>query len=293
MLKKRKIAIIGLGHVGTHCAYALALSGLVDELVFVDNKEAKLRSEVQDIRDAISNCPHTVSVHSANYEDLADVDIIVNAIGKIELLATPNHDRLDEMNFTIPQVTDYVPKVIAGGFNGLWINITNPCDVVTGQIARLSGLPRNHVFGTGTGLDTARLKNILYQQTGVAHNSISGCMMGEHGNSIMIPWSQISFGGQPFTKNKKKDSRFVGICTTLCRLVAAILHDEKAIIPVSTLLDGEYGEHGVFVGVPAVIGADGVEQIIEYDLPEDEKAAFHACCDDVRENMKLHPMILQ
>jgi L-lactate dehydrogenase len=84
-----------------------------------------------------------------------------------------------------------------------------------------------------------------------------------------------------------------GICTTLCRLVAAILHDEKAIIPVSTLLDGEYGEHGVFVGVPAVIGADGVEQIIEYDLPEDEKAAFHACCDDVRENMKLHPMILQ
>ena len=159
MLKKRKIAIIGLGHVGTHCAYALALSGLVDELVFVDNKEAKLRSEVQDIRDAIAN---------------------------------PNHDRLDEMNFTIPQVTDYVPKVIAGGFNGIWINITNPCDVVTGQIGRLSGLPRNHVFGTGTGLDTARLKNILYLQTGVAHNSIS-----------------ISFGGQPLKDLAKKDSRFV------------------------------------------------------------------------------------
>ena len=170
MLKKRKIAIIGLGHVGTHCAYALALSGLVDELVFVDNKEAKLRSEVQDIRDAIANCPHTVVVNSAGYGDLADVDIIVNAIGKIELLATPNHDRLDEMNFTIPQVTDYVPKVIAGGFNGIWINITNPCDVVTGQIGRLSGLPRNHVLGTGTGLDKARLKNILYLQTGVAHN---------------------------------------------------------------------------------------------------------------------------
>jgi L-lactate dehydrogenase len=243
----------------------------------------------------------------------------VNAIGKIELLATPNHDRLDEMNFTIPQVTDYVPKVIAGGFNGLWINITNPCDVVTGQIARLSGLPRGHVFGTGTGLDTARLKNILFQQTGVAHNSISGCMMGEHGNSIMIPWSQISFGGQPLADLAKKDSRFVfdneevkkqavanawvtvdgkgcteyGICTALCRLVAAILHDEKAIIPVSTLLDGEYGEHGVYVGVPAVIGADGVEHIVEYDLPADEMAAFHTCCEDVRANMKLHPQILQ
>ena len=319
MLKKRKIAIIGLGHVGTHCAYALALSGLVDELVFVDNKEAKLRSEVQDIRDAIANCPHTVAVNSAGYGDLADVDIIVNAIGKIELLATPNHDRLDEMNFTIPQVTDYVPKVIAGGFNGIWINITNPCDVVTGQIGRLSGLPRNHVFGTGTGLDTARLKNILYLQTGVAHNSISSCMMGEHGNSIMIPWSQISFGGQPLKDLAKKDSRFVfdndavkkqavanawvtvdgkgcteyGICTALCRLVAAIVHDEKAIIPVSTLLDGEYGEHGVYVGVPAVIGADGVEEIIEYDLPEDEMAAFKACCADVRENMKLNPLILQ
>ena len=310
MLKKRKIAIIGLGHVGTHCAYALALSGLVDELVFVDTKEAKLRSEVQDIRDAVANCPHTVAVRSAAYDELEDVDIIVNAIGKIELLATPNHDRLDEMNFTIPQVTDYVPKVIAGGFHGLWINITNPCDVVTGQIARLSGLPRGHVFGTGTGLDTARLKNILYQQTGVAHNSISGCM---------IPWSQISFGGQPLADLAKKDSRFVfdneevkkqavanawvtvdgkgcteyGICTALCRLVAAILHDEKAIIPVSTLLDGEYGEHGVYVGVPAVIGADGVEHIVEYDLSADEMAAFHTCCEDVRANMKLHPQILQ
>jgi L-lactate dehydrogenase len=144
-------------------------------------------------------------------------------------------------------------------------------------------------------------------------------MMGEHGNSIMIPWSQISFGGQPLADLAKKDSRFVfdneevkkqavanawvtvdgkgcteyGICTALCRLVAAILHDEKAIIPVSTLLDGEYGEHGVYVGVPAVIGADGVEHIVEYDLPADEMAAFHTCCEDVRANMKLHPQILQ
>lgn len=319
-MKKRVIAVIGMGHVGTHCAYALALSGLADELLLVDRKESKLRAEVQDLRDAVSNCPHTVEIHPAGYGDLAEADIIVNAIGKIELLNTPNHNRLDEMNYTVPEVTGYVSKVIEGGFSGIWINITNPCDVITRQIAKLSGLPKGHVFGTGTGLDTARLKNILHLQTGVAHDSITGCMMGEHGNAIMIPWSQISFGSMKLSDLEKKcPEKFLfdhdavkqqavknawvtvdgkgcteyGICTALLRDVQAVLHDEKCILPVSTELDGEYGEHDVFVGVPVVLGADGVEKIVEFDLPEDEMKAFHQCCDGVRANLKLHELIVK
>lgn len=318
MIKKRKVAIIGVGHVGAHCAYALALQGLVDELVLVDKNKDKVTSEVQDIRDAVANCPHTVDVSAAEYNELGDVDIIVNAIGKVSLIATPDNDRLKEINYTIPEVTDYIPKIMEGGFHGLIINITNPCDVVTYQIAKLSGLPRGHVFGTGTGLDSARLKNILYQKTGIAHRSIYGCMMGEHGSSIMIPWSQVTFGGKSLDELAVRDPRFqfdrdevkkeaihnawvtvhgkgcteYGICTVLSRFITVILHDEKAIMPVSTELCGEYGEENLFIGVPAIIGSEGVIEIVEYGLPDNEKEEFHQCCENVRHNMTLNPMII-
>lgn len=318
MIKKRKVAIIGVGHVGAHCAYALTLQGLIDELVLVDVNKEKARSECQDLRDAVANCPHTVEVSVGDYSDLGDVDVIVNSIGNIGILATPDNDRLREINYTIPQVTDYIPKVMASGFSGIIVNITNPCDVVTYQIAKLSGLPRGHVFGTGTGLDSARLKNVLYLQTGIAHNSIYGCMMGEHGNSIMVPWSQITFGGKKLSELEGRDPRFqfdhaavrkavidnawvtmhgkncteYGICTTLARILNVIYHDEKAIMPVSTELCGEYGEKDLFIGVPAIIGKDGVIEIVEYNLPDDEKAEFHQCCEDVRHNMTLNPLII-
>ena len=131
MIKKRKVAVIGLGHVGAHCAYSLALQGIVDELFLVDTDHDKVVSECQDLRDAVANCPHTVEITVADYSDLGDVDIIVNAIGDVAILAASNNDRLEEMKFTIPQVTDYIPKVMASGFDGIIVNITNPCDIVT------------------------------------------------------------------------------------------------------------------------------------------------------------------
>lgn len=316
MTKKRKIAIIGVGHVGAHCAYALALRGLADELVLVDKNHQKALSEQQDIRDAVAYCPHKVDVRIADYQELSDCDIIVNSVGKIELLAT--HDRLDEMNFTIAQVNDYIPKVMAGGFHGIIINITNPCDIVTRQIAMLSGLPKGHVFGTGTGLDTSRLLSALSLHTGIDHKSISAYMMGEHGASQMVPWSQVAFGGQNLSELEKKDPLFrfdrqkmketaigggwvtytgkncteYGICTTLARCGEIVLHDEKTIMPVSTELCGEYGENGLFAGVPAIVGADGVEKVVEFDLPENELNEFCQCCENIKNNMKMNPDVL-
>lgn len=140
MIKKRKIAIIGVGHVGAHCGYALIMRGLVDELVLVDKNHQKAVSERQDLMDAVAYCPHKVNVTIADYDELGDCDIIVNSIGKIELLET--HDRLTELNFTIKEVTDFIPKVMKSGFNGIFINITNPCDIITNQIAKLSDFQR-------------------------------------------------------------------------------------------------------------------------------------------------------
>ena len=159
MMKKRIAGVIGLGHVGAHVAYALAVQGIADELILVDQKEQKLASEVQDLRDAAAYLPHRVTVRAGDFADLGECDVIVNSVGKIELLET--HDRLTEMDFTIPAVRSYAHKIKESGFDGVLINITNPCDIVTRELALGVGLPRGRVFGTGTGLDTSRLLSAL------------------------------------------------------------------------------------------------------------------------------------
>ena len=309
-MKTRKVGIIGLGHVGAHVAYSLAIQGIADELVLVDMKEQKLASEVQDLRDAVAYMPHRVTINGGDFADLGDCDVIVNSVGKIELLET--HDRLTEMDFTIAAVRGYVDKIKASGFNGVLINITNPCDIVTRELALGLGLPKGRVFGTGSGLDTSRLLSALARQTGIDHKSITAYMLGEHGNLQFAPWSCVSFRGMPLDKWAETDEKFrfdrealkkesigggwvtyagkqcteYGICTTAARMVSIVLHDEKAIMPASMELDGEYGETGLFVGVPCVIGKDGVEQVIELPLTDEEKATFHACCEGVRKNME-------
>lgn len=296
--------------MGAHCAYSLALQGTVDEILLVDKNEQKAISECQDLRDAVLYCKHKVKFSVAKYEDLGDCDIIVNSIGDISLLET--HDRLTEMKFTLEQVNDYIPKVMKSGFNGIIINITNPCDIITQQIAKLSGLPKNHVFGTGTGLDTSRLVSELSMLTGMDHFSITAYMMGEHGASQMVPWSTVNFGGMPLSVLEKQDEKFsfdkeevkkkaigggwvtyvgkkcteYGICSTLARFVEIVYGDLKRIMPASTYLDGEYGVSGVYAGVPCVVGKDGVEKVIELPLNEKELADFRKCCDDIKNNMK-------
>ena len=181
MVQKRVLGVIGLGHVGAHVAYALAIQGIADELVLVDQNEQKLASEVQDLRDAVAYLPHRVTVRAGGFADLGACDVIVNSVGKIELLRG-THDRVTEMDFTIPAVRGYAEKIKASGFDGVLSNITNPCDIVTRELALHVGLPKGRVFGTGTGLDTSRLLSALARQTGIDHKSITCYMMGEHGN---------------------------------------------------------------------------------------------------------------
>jgi len=310
-MKSRKVGIIGLGHVGAHVMYSIAVQGIADEIVLLDLNAEKANSERQDLADSAAYLPHRVHVSVGDFADLGDCDVIVNCVGKIDLLRG-NHDRLTEMDFTIPAVNSYVENVKASGFDGVLINITNPCDIVTRQLALGLGLPRGRVFGTGTGLDTSRLLAALARQTGIDHKSISAYMLGEHGASQFAPWSCVSFRGRPLEDWSKTDERFrfdrealkqeaigggwvtfsgkfcteYGISTTAARMVSIVLHDEKAIMPASAELRGEYGEDGLFIGVPCVIGAGGVEQVVELPLTDGEKARFHTCCQDVRHNME-------
>ena len=259
--------------------------------------------------DAVMFMPHRVEYVLANYEELSDCDIIINALGEIELLAT--FDRDDEMAFTIPAVAECIPKIMAGGFDGIFVNITNPCDVVTDLIQKLSGLPANRVIGTGTGLDTSRLVSAIAQQTGLDHNSFTAFMFGEHGNSQITPWSLVKFAGKPYEELAKHDERFrfdrkelqeraikggwvtysgkhcteYGIASAGVTVADAILHDKRAIMAVSVKLDGQYGETGIYCGVPAVIGQNGAEQVMEYTLTAEEMKDFKECCEKIRINI--------
>lgn len=268
-IKLRKVGIIGVGHVGAHVAFSLVTQGIVDELVLVDINKQKAISERQDLLDAATYLPHRIYVSVGEYEDLADCDIIVNSVGKI----AESRDRLAELQQSVDMVNSYIKRIMDAGFDGIIINITNPCDIISYYIQKTTGLPKNRVFGTGTGLDSSRFKNVMAKETGIDHKSVIGYSLGEHGDSQMIPWSVVNLGGKPlselekerpetfgkldkedikyrtvkggwFTYEGKKCTEF-GIAATASRLINAIYHDEKFVTTASTLLEGEYGQEGL------------------------------------------------
>ena len=200
-MKLRKVGIIGVGHVGAHVAFSLVTRGIVDELVLVDINKQKAISERQDLLDATAYLPHRINIEVGEYEDLGDCDIIVNSVGKIDDVS---RDRLAELQQSVDMVNSYIKRVMNAGFNGIIINITNPCDIIAYYIQKTTGLPKNKVFGTGTGLDSSRFKNVMAQATGIDHKSIIGYSLGEHGDSQMIPWSIVNLGGKPLSQLEKE-----------------------------------------------------------------------------------------
>ncbi len=302
-----KIGIIGIGRVGAHILYTLALRGICDEIVLIDINEAKIASEAQDMFDASLYLPHKTLVKVGDYSDLKDCDIVISALGNPSLLKE-THNRNAELNFTIPIIRECVKKINKSGFKGVFINATNPNDVTTREFAKGLNLEEERVFGTGTGLDTARLIAQLENATGVNSKSICAYMIGEHGNSQICPWSNVRFGGLSkeeagyhFDTDELQKKAIQGGwvvfngkgCTeyaiTCCVVedVYAVLHDEKKIIPCSVPLNGKYGQENVYAGVPCVVGKNGIEKIIELNLTDSELNAFKSCCESIREKMKI------
>ena len=309
-IKLRKVGIVGVGHVGAHVAFSLVTQGLVDELVLVDINKQKAISEAQDLMDAAVYLPHRIRVVAGEYTDLATCDIIVNSVGKIDGV---NKDRLTELQQSVDMVNTYIKTVMDAGFNGIIINITNPCDIIAYYIQKTTGLPKNQVFGTGTGLDSSRFRNVMAETTGIDHKSIIGYTLGEHGDSQMIPWSTVTLFGKPLSELEKEKSEIYGnldkkdiayrtikggwftfagkqctefgIASTASRLIKAIYHDEKMVTTASTLLEGEYGEDGLFTSIPVVIGKKGVQDTYELKLTEEELKEFKHSCKVVKENI--------
>ena len=292
-----KIVIIGAGHVGSHCAFALALRQVADEVYLLDIDDKKAQYHAVDIADAVSWIPKHTIVKNCGYSECTDADIVVISAG---LARIPGKTRLDLLDHNIEVMDDILPKLKASGFNGILIGISNPADVIINYAYRYLDLPAKHVFSTGTALDTGRLRRCLYEETGVKPYGIHAYMMGEHGDSQYAPQSLVELDGVPLDTEKYnmdfyavsrvaatvgqfvidgKGATEFGIGTALSEIARAILNDEKLELPVSAYLEGQYGVTGIHAGVPAVIGRDGVEKIIELDLPADELAGFKHSCD--------------
>lgn len=303
----RKVVIIGAGHVGSMCGLNLAQVGVCDEIVLMDKIEGKAEAQAKDIADATVFMQRVPIVRAGTYSDCDDADIIVNAIG---MPRKENQTRLDMLDDSIQMMKDVIERIKQTKFSGYFVSITNPCDVIVNYAREQLGLPKNKIFGTGTSLDTARLKLTLHHATGIAIPSIQCFALGEHGDSSMVPMSHISFMGKPLLELKEEESDTYGMITeemlsdrthqlgmeivigkgstefgigaAVADICKAIFYDENKIIPVSTLLEGEYEEEGIMVGVPAIIGKHGVESIVSLRLTEEEMKKFHASCEVVR-----------
>lgn len=307
-IKTRKIVIVGSGNVGSHCAFSLAIQGICDEIVMIDKIEKKANAEAVDLSDTVSYLPHYVKSKKGTFKDCEDADIVVVSLG---IPPEDNKSRLDYLEDTIKEVNTIIDPILESGFNGIFIVISNPVDVIAHYIWKKTGFPSNKVFGTGTTLDSSRLRRILSDETGIDQKSIQAYCMGEHGDSQMVPWSHVYFGGKPlFDLMKEKPETYgklnldelahkaanaayeiiagkgcteFGIGVGLSEIVKAILHDEKRILPASTLLEGQYGEENVFASVPVILGKNGVEEVVEINLTEKEKSQFNHTCGILKE----------
>lgn len=310
MTENRKIAIIGAGHVGSHCAMALAFQGVCDEIVLLDKDRDKAYANAQDVADACLFTSSAVTVRVGDYDDCRDADIIVISVGEPR---KPGQTRLDLLDNSVIMVREVCSHLVKLNYGGIIITITNPADVIADYVRKALGMPRTRCFSTGTSLDTARLKRTFSEMSGVGRRSITTFSLGEHGNSSIIPFSSTTVGGLDYKELKKSDpQRFAnldeekilertreigneiidgkgstefGIGAALADMVKSILHDEKRIMPASVLLEGEYNQTDVHAGVPCIIGRNGIEKIIELPLNQEENEAFCNTCDIIRKHI--------
>lgn len=306
-IKPSKVAIVGTGLVGSSTAFSLITQGVCDEVLLIDINEEKAAGEVRDLRNSIRYLDRNVKVKTATYADCKDVDIIVITAG-----APPKagQTRLDTLDLSAKIVKSIVEPVMESGFDGIFLVVSNPADMMAYLVYRLSGLPKNQVIGTGTSVDSARLQNFVADLVDVDPRSIYAYAMGEHGDSLMVPWSTVTVAGKPIldvikdnpeivgevdladlvTKTTKegweiynrKGTTYYGIASACVGIIKAILFDENSIIPVSTLLEGEYNEKDIYAGVPVVLNREGVFDVLEMHMTSEEQAQFAHSAEVIR-----------
>lgn len=310
---KPKVSIIGCGNVGMRYAYALLISGIARQIVIVDLDRKRLEGEVMDLS---HGAPYisAVDVAAGDYQDIAGSDLVVITAGRKQ---RPGQTRLELSKDNVELFRSMVPQIMRYAPEAILLVVTNPVDVLAYAAYRISGKPAREVMSSGTVLDSARLRFLLSKHCGVDAHNIHAYILGEHGDSEFAVWSRAMIGGVLFKeycdvcpgKNlcrhdamfntvftevrdsayqiiERKGETSYGIGLALVRITRAIINDENAILPVSSLVDGYLGEREVFLSLPAVVNRKGVKQILELPLDPLEQAAFKRSAEAVRQAIK-------
>lgn len=296
-VNNRKVAVVGCGFVGSSSAFALMQSGLFSDIVLIDVDQARAEGEALDISHGVPFGPSPCRVHAGTYADVSDAAVVVVTAGAAQ---KPGETRLDLVNKNVAIFKSIIPQIKDAGFEGILLIVSNPVDVLTYAALKLSGLPESHVIGSGTVLDSARLKYMLGQRLGVDARDVHAWVVGEHGDSELAVWSSANVSGVPLNdfcemlghkdhvaaerriaeevKNsayeiiERKHATYYGIAMSVRRLCTAIMRDERAVMPISSLMVGEYGIDDVCLSMPTVVGRDGVVCRVPIPMSEDEKS---------------------
>lgn len=306
MNEKRKIVLVGCGFVGMSMAYSFLNTGGIDELVLIDVDQEKAIGEAMDLQHGLPYARGKMSIKAGGYEECRDAAVVVITAGVTQ---KPTETRLDLTARDTVIMKSVTEQIMASGFDGILVIASNPVDAMTYVAQKVSGLPTERVIGSGTILDTARLRYMMSEYLDVSSSNMHAYIMGEHGDSSFVPWTHAYVGsksllelldekGKPLSDlhdiytnvqqaayeiiNRKK-ATFYGIGLSLNRLVHAVLDDENAILTVSAYQEGEYQQKGLYIGVPAVVNREGIREVIRLKLNEVDQAKFDSSCRTLKE----------
>ena len=297
-MANRRVALVGCGMVGMSYAYALLNSDLCNELILIDINEEKALGEAMDLNHGLCFSSSHMKIRAGSFEDCqyADLVVITASAGSRK----PGQTRFDLLQKNVTVFKSFISKIVASGFNGIFLVASNPVDVMTRLTYELSGFPANRVIGSGTTLDTARLRYLIGDYFQADPHSVHGYVIGEHGDSEFVPFSQLNlstknveefFNDERFKDEyrredieqiiekvktsgaeviKLKGATYYGIGMSLVRITKAIFGDENSVITVSSRLNGEYGMRDVYLGLPAYINRNGVRKILPLNLRDEE-----------------------
>lgn len=302
-MKEGKVVLIGTGFVGMSMAYTMINRGGVNELVLIDVDKEKAKGEEMDLNHGMPYAPQKMIIKAGDYDECKDAHVIVITAGAAQ---KPGQTRLELAETNAKIMKDITQNIMKSGFNGVIIVASNPVDLMTYVVAKVSKLPKSQVFGSGTVLDSARLRYILSKQLNVSSKNIHAYVMGEHGDSSFVPWEHAYIGCKKITDivtdiNKlnelhmqvvnsayeiieKKRATYYGIGMSLSKLVKSVLDNDNSILTVSTYLkDGIYGQDDIYIGVPAIINGKGVREVLDLNLSEKDQDKLNNSCKIIKE----------
>ena len=308
-MKKEKIVLVGTGFVGMSMAYSMLNRGGIKELVLIDINKDKTIGEEMDLSHGLPFAPQKMNIKAGEYDECKDAEIVVITAG---INQKPGQSRLELTTINAKMMKEITQNIMKSGFNGVIIVASNPVDVMTYVVAKESGLPKNKVIGSGTVLDTARLRYLMAEYLNVSSKNVHAYIMGEHGDSSFVPWDHAYVGCKKIKdvmkdNNKpmedlrkihadvvnaayeiieKKKATYYGIGMALNRLVRAVLDDENSILTVSTYLENEYGQDDIYIGVPAIINSNGVRELVKLELNEKEQKKLDESCRLIKDMRK-------